>query len=283
MGSVTRVGPGQIRGSRRIIEGGRSIERSGLRRGTHEPLTHGARRRSRHRRRRHGGRRRCGRRAAPPTGPRAPRATSTCRPSRSSRATRPPRAAPSGSPAGPGRRGPGGMAGLGLLGGGILHGDVVVQGKDGKPVEVVVQRGTVTSVSDGTLVVHSSDGFDQTWTTGKDTRYAARRRVRPRPMAARPPRRLGRSVRRSHPVRAAVGVQRREGRDGPRPRTSKRQQAHRDPRPVRPGAHGWSRRRPLPARWRASLADGSGAAWDTASTSTARTRRPSRAASASKA
>jgi hypothetical protein len=80
-------------------------------------------------------------------------------------------AAPSGSPAGPGRRGPGGMPGLGLLGGGVLHGDVVVQGKDGKPVEVVVQRGTVTSVSDGTLVVHSSDGFDQTWTTGKDTRY----------------------------------------------------------------------------------------------------------------
>ena len=79
--------------------------------------------------------------------------------------------APSGAPAGPGHRGPGGMPGLGLLGGGILHGDVVVQGKDGKPVEVVVQRGTVTSVSDGTLVVHSSDGFDQTWTTGKDTRY----------------------------------------------------------------------------------------------------------------
>ena len=80
-------------------------------------------------------------------------------------------AAPSGSPVGPGRRGPGGVPGLGLLGGGILHGDVVVRGKDGKPVEVVVQRGTVTSVSAGTLVVHSSDGFDQTWTTDKDTRY----------------------------------------------------------------------------------------------------------------
>jgi hypothetical protein len=60
---------------------------------------------------------------------------------------------------------------MGLLGGGILHGDVVVQGKDGKPVEVMVQRGTVTSVSGGTLVVHSSDGFDQTWTTNADTRY----------------------------------------------------------------------------------------------------------------
>ena len=63
------------------------------------------------------------------------------------------------------------MPAFGLLGGGILHGDLVVRGKDGKPVEVVVQRGTVTSVSGGTLVVHSTDGFDQTWTTGKDTRY----------------------------------------------------------------------------------------------------------------
>ena len=78
---------------------------------------------------------------------------------------------PSGSPGGPGRHGPGGMPAFGLLGGGILHGDLVVRGKDGKPVEVVVQRGTVTSVSGGTLVVHSTDGFDQTWTTGKDTRY----------------------------------------------------------------------------------------------------------------
>jgi hypothetical protein len=77
---------------------------------------------------------------------------------------------PSGSPVGPGR-GPGSLRGLGMLGGGILHGDLVVQGKDGKPVEVVVQRGTVTSVSGGTLVVHSSDGFDQTWTINADTRY----------------------------------------------------------------------------------------------------------------
>jgi hypothetical protein len=78
-------------------------------------------------------------------------------------------AAPSGS-AGPGRHGPGQMPGLGMLGG-ILHGDVVVEGKDGKPVEVAVQRGTVTSVSGGTLVVRSSDGFEQTWTTSSDTRF----------------------------------------------------------------------------------------------------------------
>ena len=62
-----------------------------------------------------------------------------------------------------------------------------------------MQRGTVTSVSDGTLVVHSSDGFDQTWTTGKDTRYVLGGAFARGPMAARPARRLGRAVRRSPP------------------------------------------------------------------------------------
>jgi hypothetical protein len=85
-----------------------------------------------------------------------------------------PSASSSGRPGGPGFRGPrGGLGGLGggLLGGGILHGTVVVQGPDGKPVTVAIQRGTVTSVGGGKLVVHSSDGFDQTWTTASTTHF----------------------------------------------------------------------------------------------------------------
>ncbi|GAA0523224.1 hypothetical protein Ade02nite_96400 [Paractinoplanes deccanensis] len=44
-----------------------------------------------------------------------------------------------------------------------LHGEIVVQGKDGTRT-VVVQRGTVTATADGTLTVKSTDGFTQTWT-----------------------------------------------------------------------------------------------------------------------
>lgn len=72
---------------------------------------------------------------------------------------------------GPLVRGPRGFGG-GLLGGQILHGTVVVQGPDGKPVEVSVQRGSVTSVGDGKLVVRSSDGFTQTWSTDSTTHFA---------------------------------------------------------------------------------------------------------------
>ncbi|WP_097326859.1 hypothetical protein [Paractinoplanes atraurantiacus] len=44
-----------------------------------------------------------------------------------------------------------------------LHGEIVVQGKDG-PKTLVVQRGTVTATDDGSLSVKSTDGFTQTWT-----------------------------------------------------------------------------------------------------------------------
>ncbi|MET8150682.1 hypothetical protein ACIBSW_30105 [Actinoplanes sp. NPDC049668] len=46
-----------------------------------------------------------------------------------------------------------------------LHGELTVQGKDGVRT-VVVQRGTVTAVGDGTVSVKSSDGFALTWTLG---------------------------------------------------------------------------------------------------------------------
>ncbi|XVV16234.1 hypothetical protein ACQP2X_18325 [Actinoplanes sp. CA-131856] len=47
-----------------------------------------------------------------------------------------------------------------------LHGEIVVQGKDG-PRTIVVQRGTVTATGDDSVSVKSTDGFTQTWTTGE--------------------------------------------------------------------------------------------------------------------
>jgi hypothetical protein len=58
------------------------------------------------------------------------------------------------------------------LGRRALHGEVVVQGRDG-PRTVVAQRGTVTAKGDGTLTVRSGDGFTLTWTTNGDTRVRA--------------------------------------------------------------------------------------------------------------
>jgi hypothetical protein len=46
-----------------------------------------------------------------------------------------------------------------------LHGEVVVQTKDGTKT-VLVQRGTVTAISDTSVTVKSSDGYTLTWTFG---------------------------------------------------------------------------------------------------------------------
>jgi hypothetical protein len=48
----------------------------------------------------------------------------------------------------------------------VLHGEAVVQGKDGVTRTVVVQRGTVTAVDASTITVRSADGFTLTWTFG---------------------------------------------------------------------------------------------------------------------
>ena len=56
-------------------------------------------------------------------------------------------------------------AGRRLLRKNTLHGEVVVQGKDG-PRTIAVQRGTVTAVDAKSVSVKSSDGFAQTWTLG---------------------------------------------------------------------------------------------------------------------
>ena len=48
----------------------------------------------------------------------------------------------------------------------VLHGEAVVQGRDGTTKTVVVQRGTVTAINDSTITVKSADGFTLTWTLG---------------------------------------------------------------------------------------------------------------------
>lgn len=55
-----------------------------------------------------------------------------------------------------------------------LHGDVVVQGKDGAKT-IAVQRGTVTAIDGSLMTVESTDGFAQTWTFGPDLRVVQRR------------------------------------------------------------------------------------------------------------
>ncbi|HET6211816.1 MAG TPA: hypothetical protein VFE14_02975 [Micromonosporaceae bacterium] len=47
----------------------------------------------------------------------------------------------------------------------VLHGEAVVQTKDGT-VTLVVQRGTVTAIDGTTVTVKSTDGFTLTWTFG---------------------------------------------------------------------------------------------------------------------
>ncbi|HEY0699901.1 MAG TPA: hypothetical protein VGD43_19085 [Micromonospora sp.] len=56
-----------------------------------------------------------------------------------------------------------------------LHGEVVVQTKDGGTKTIAVQRGTVTAIDDRSMTVKSSDGFTMTWTFGENLRVVERR------------------------------------------------------------------------------------------------------------
>ncbi|HEU4421797.1 MAG TPA: hypothetical protein VFR67_04555 [Pilimelia sp.] len=47
-----------------------------------------------------------------------------------------------------------------------LHGEAVVQTKDGGTKTILVQRGTITAITDTSVTVKSADGFTQTWTFG---------------------------------------------------------------------------------------------------------------------
>ncbi|WP_346537609.1 hypothetical protein [Micromonospora sp. DPT] len=56
-----------------------------------------------------------------------------------------------------------------------LHGEAVVQTKDGGTKTVVVQRGEVTAVDGDSVTVKSTDGFTLTWTFGDKLRVIERR------------------------------------------------------------------------------------------------------------
>ncbi|MFD0823909.1 hypothetical protein ACFQ0D_37575, partial [Micromonospora zhanjiangensis] len=55
-----------------------------------------------------------------------------------------------------------------------LHGEVVVQTKDGTKT-VAVQRGTVTAIDDKSMTVKSTDGFTMTWTFGPELKVVEKR------------------------------------------------------------------------------------------------------------
>ncbi|MEV6811167.1 hypothetical protein [Micromonospora sp. NPDC051296] len=59
----------------------------------------------------------------------------------------------------------------------MLHGEAVVQTKDGGTKTVAVQRGEVTAVDGDTMTVRSADGFTLTWSFGDDLRVVERRRT----------------------------------------------------------------------------------------------------------
>ncbi|SCF46915.1 hypothetical protein [Micromonospora mirobrigensis] len=56
-----------------------------------------------------------------------------------------------------------------------LHGEAVVQTKDGGTRTVVVQRGQVTAIDGDSMTVKSTDGFTLTWAFGEKLRVVERR------------------------------------------------------------------------------------------------------------
>ncbi|MGB2572187.1 hypothetical protein ACPFP2_27635 [Micromonospora citrea] len=56
-----------------------------------------------------------------------------------------------------------------------MHGEAVVQTKDGGTKTVVVQRGQVTAIDGDSVTVKSTDGFTLTWTLGDKLRVVERR------------------------------------------------------------------------------------------------------------
>lgn len=56
----------------------------------------------------------------------------------------------------------------------VLHGEAVVQTKDG-PVTVMVQRGEVTAIAKDSVTVKSSDGFTMTWAFHPELRVVEKR------------------------------------------------------------------------------------------------------------
>ena len=75
---------------------------------------------------------------------------------------------------GAGKQGKAGRAGkggrFGKLQGRLLHGEFTVEGKDGKPMNVAEQRGTVKDVSSTAITLTSKDGFSHTYVVNPSTR-----------------------------------------------------------------------------------------------------------------
>ena len=74
---------------------------------------------------------------------------------------------------GAGKEGKAGRAGRGgrlaKLQGRLLHGEFTVEGKDGKPMNVAEQRGTVKDVSSTAITLTSKDGFSHTYVVNSST------------------------------------------------------------------------------------------------------------------
>lgn len=58
------------------------------------------------------------------------------------------------------------------FGGRVLHSEATVKAPDGTTKVVVSQTGDITDISDSTVTVQSSDGFDATYTIDKNTRIS---------------------------------------------------------------------------------------------------------------
>lgn len=58
------------------------------------------------------------------------------------------------------------------FGGKVLHGEATVEAPDGTTKVVVSQSGDITDVTDSTITVKSTDGFEATYTIDKNTRIS---------------------------------------------------------------------------------------------------------------
>jgi hypothetical protein len=56
-----------------------------------------------------------------------------------------------------------------------LHGEAVVQTKDGQTITVAVQRGTITELTDSSVTVKSTDGYTLTWRFADNLRVVEKR------------------------------------------------------------------------------------------------------------
>jgi hypothetical protein len=60
--------------------------------------------------------------------------------------------------------------------GDVLHGEGVIKTKDGTQ-PVAMQHGTVTSVSDSSITLRSSDGYTKTWTVNESVHVVEHRKA----------------------------------------------------------------------------------------------------------